>query len=70
MGNPTAVTQGLGLGKKGIPAGLAHVGHPGTGKKKVKASQTPSSIRMKSHWGQLDVMSSREKQLVSCRGGA
>lgn len=51
--------------QKGHPHGLTHVGQPGTGKKNVKASQTPSSTSTKSHWGQLDVTSSREKQLLS-----
>ena len=39
------------------------MGHPGTGKKKVKASQTPSSISTKSHWGQLAVMPGLSFQL-------
>lgn len=43
---------------KGITRqGVTYVGHPGTGKKNVKASQMLSSIRMTSHWGQLEVMS-------------
>lgn len=43
---------------KGITwQGVTYVGHPGTGKKNVKASQMLSSIRMMSHWGQLEVMS-------------
>jgi hypothetical protein len=51
---------------KGITwQGVTYVGHPGTGRKNVKASQMLSSVRMVSHWGQLDVMSRREKQLLS-----
>lgn len=62
--------QKLWLGRKGHAKrdylhGLTYVGHPGTGKKNVKASQMLSSIRMKSHWGQLKMMSRREKQLLS-----
>lgn len=45
--------------------GDTHVGHPGTGRKNVKASQMLSSIRMNSHWGQLDMMSCREEHLPS-----
>ena len=69
MGRLTAGTRRLQVGIKGrangVPRRAPHVGHPGTGKKKVKASQTPSSISTKSHWGQLAVISSREKQLLS-----
>lgn len=74
MGRLTAGTRRLQLGRKGCANGVSrrapHVGHPGTGKKKVKASQTPSRISTKSHWGQLAVMSSREKQLLSWGRGA
>lgn len=73
-GRLTAGTRRLQLGRKGCANGVSrrapHVGHPGTGKKKVKASQTPSRISTKSHWGQLAVMSSREKQLLSWGRGA
>ena len=66
--NPEAPTWQKGMCKRGFPQ-APHVGHPGTGKKKVKASQTPSRISTNSHWGQLAVMSSREKQLLSWGGG-